>query len=224
MSNITGAASNQLNVLDLLVLRAAEHSSSVVTIHPSLADVQEGQSLELNCHAPGNPPPRVTWTRASGQLSSNHQVVTQKQMQNRPDSLRNSDISSGVCSTDGQHILFVQNVALISFYMFEQCWLGNSFFFLLFCAGMFALQFASLKVYHVIGGRSWTEVSGLSFCRSGAISCGSCPPPQRTLGIISVGCRATPETQCLTCTSRPSPCLSRRRLRVSLPEKGRILE
>lgn len=81
------------------MFRAVEHSSSVVTIHPSLADVQEGQSLELNCHAPGNPPPRVTWTRASGQLSSNHQVVTQKQMQNRPDFLRNSDISSGVWST-----------------------------------------------------------------------------------------------------------------------------
>lgn len=56
---------------------AAEHSSSVVTIHPSIADVQEGQSLELSCHAPGDPPPRVTWSRASGQLSSNHQVVPQ---------------------------------------------------------------------------------------------------------------------------------------------------
>nr|XP_046254095.1 basement membrane-specific heparan sulfate proteoglycan core protein isoform X3 [Scatophagus argus] len=53
----------------------ADHSSSVVTIQPSIADVQEGQSLELNCFAPGNPPPQVTWTRASGRLSSNHQVL-----------------------------------------------------------------------------------------------------------------------------------------------------
>lgn len=52
----------------------ADHSSSVVSIQPSIADVQEGQSLELNCFAPGNPPPQVTWTRASGRLSSNHQV------------------------------------------------------------------------------------------------------------------------------------------------------
>ncbi|KAM6924830.1 basement membrane-specific heparan sulfate proteoglycan core protein-like [Xenentodon cancila] len=35
----------------------------------------EGQNLELSCFAPGNPPPRVTWTRASGRLSANHQVV-----------------------------------------------------------------------------------------------------------------------------------------------------
>ncbi|XP_073326188.1 basement membrane-specific heparan sulfate proteoglycan core protein [Pagrus major] len=53
----------------------ADHSSSVVSIQPSIADVQEGQSLELNCFAPGNPPPQVTWTRASGRLSSNHQVL-----------------------------------------------------------------------------------------------------------------------------------------------------
>uniref|UniRef100_A0A8D3BG34 Heparan sulfate proteoglycan 2 n=1 Tax=Scophthalmus maximus TaxID=52904 RepID=A0A8D3BG34_SCOMX len=44
-------------------------------IQPSIADVQEGQSLELNCFAPGNPPPQVGWTRASGRLSSNHQVL-----------------------------------------------------------------------------------------------------------------------------------------------------
>uniref|UniRef100_A0A7N6BSW4 Heparan sulfate proteoglycan 2 n=1 Tax=Anabas testudineus TaxID=64144 RepID=A0A7N6BSW4_ANATE len=52
----------------------ADPSISVVTIQPSIANVQEGQSLELNCFAPGNPPPQVTWTRASGRLSSNHQV------------------------------------------------------------------------------------------------------------------------------------------------------
>ncbi|XP_056158189.1 basement membrane-specific heparan sulfate proteoglycan core protein [Lampris incognitus] len=52
-----------------------DHSSSAITIQPSIADVQEGQSLDLNCLVPGNPPPSVTWTRASGRLSSNHQVL-----------------------------------------------------------------------------------------------------------------------------------------------------
>lgn len=52
---------------------AAHPSSSAVSIQPSMADIQEGQSLELNCVAPGSPPPRVTWSRAGG-LSSNHQV------------------------------------------------------------------------------------------------------------------------------------------------------
>uniref|UniRef100_A0A8C7VU22 Heparan sulfate proteoglycan 2 n=1 Tax=Oncorhynchus mykiss TaxID=8022 RepID=A0A8C7VU22_ONCMY len=37
--------------------------SSAITIQPSIADVQEGQSLDLNCFVPGNPPPAVTWRR-----------------------------------------------------------------------------------------------------------------------------------------------------------------
>ncbi|KAI4786275.1 hypothetical protein KUCAC02_037225, partial [Chaenocephalus aceratus] len=37
--------------------------------------LKEGQSLDLSCFAPGNPPPQVTWSKASGRLSSNHQVV-----------------------------------------------------------------------------------------------------------------------------------------------------
>uniref|UniRef100_A0A3Q2D071 Heparan sulfate proteoglycan 2 n=1 Tax=Cyprinodon variegatus TaxID=28743 RepID=A0A3Q2D071_CYPVA len=45
-----------------------------VTIQPSIADVQEGQTLELNCFPPGNPPPRVTWKRANGYITSNHQL------------------------------------------------------------------------------------------------------------------------------------------------------
>uniref|UniRef100_A0A674DER8 Heparan sulfate proteoglycan 2 n=1 Tax=Salmo trutta TaxID=8032 RepID=A0A674DER8_SALTR len=48
--------------------------SSAITIQPSIADVQEGQSLDLNCFVPGNPPPAVTWRRSSGRLSANHQV------------------------------------------------------------------------------------------------------------------------------------------------------
>ncbi|XP_047235897.1 basement membrane-specific heparan sulfate proteoglycan core protein isoform X4 [Girardinichthys multiradiatus] len=71
-SNSVGSNSAPIQVT---VLRAAEHTFSVVTIQPSIADVQEGQSLELNCFPPGNPPPKVTWTRASGHFSANHQVV-----------------------------------------------------------------------------------------------------------------------------------------------------
>ncbi|KAF0035898.1 hypothetical protein F2P81_011210 [Scophthalmus maximus] len=68
-SNSVGSNSAPVKVTVL----KADHSSSVVSIQPSIADVQEGQSLELNCFAPGNPPPQVGWTRASGRLSSNHQ-------------------------------------------------------------------------------------------------------------------------------------------------------
>uniref|UniRef100_A0A672H4F7 Heparan sulfate proteoglycan 2 n=1 Tax=Salarias fasciatus TaxID=181472 RepID=A0A672H4F7_SALFA len=61
--------------LYVVCVYAGDHSSSVISIQPSIADVQEGQSLELNCFAPGNPPPPVVWTRVSGRLSANHQVV-----------------------------------------------------------------------------------------------------------------------------------------------------
>ncbi|XP_074498541.1 basement membrane-specific heparan sulfate proteoglycan core protein isoform X4 [Sebastes fasciatus] len=70
-SNSIGSNSAPIKVSVL----KGDHSSSVVSIQPSIADVQEGQSLELNCFAPGNPPPQVTWTKASGRLSSNHQVL-----------------------------------------------------------------------------------------------------------------------------------------------------
>lgn len=51
--------------------------------------------------------------------------------------------------------------------MFEQCWLGIVFYFLLLRAGMFTLQFASLCVCHVIRGRSLAEASGLLFAGPG---------------------------------------------------------
>uniref|UniRef100_A0A665UZW2 Heparan sulfate proteoglycan 2 n=1 Tax=Echeneis naucrates TaxID=173247 RepID=A0A665UZW2_ECHNA len=70
-SNSIGSNSAPIKV----AVRKGEVVSSVVSIQPSIADVQEGQSLELNCLASGNPPPQVTWTRASGRLSSNHQVL-----------------------------------------------------------------------------------------------------------------------------------------------------
>ncbi|KAJ3585960.1 hypothetical protein NHX12_012366, partial [Muraenolepis orangiensis] len=69
---INGAGSNKASIQ--VTVRKGAHVTSPVSIQPSIADVQEGQSLELSCLATGNPPPRVTWTRASGRLSSNHQV------------------------------------------------------------------------------------------------------------------------------------------------------
>ncbi|XP_034445775.1 basement membrane-specific heparan sulfate proteoglycan core protein isoform X2 [Hippoglossus hippoglossus] len=70
-SNSFGSNSSPIKVSVI----KADHSSSVISIEPSIADVQEGQSLELNCLAPGNPPPQVTWARVSGYLSANVQVV-----------------------------------------------------------------------------------------------------------------------------------------------------
>uniref|UniRef100_A0A8C7RED3 Heparan sulfate proteoglycan 2 n=1 Tax=Oncorhynchus mykiss TaxID=8022 RepID=A0A8C7RED3_ONCMY len=58
----------------LLCVDRRDTISSAITIQPSIADVQEGQSLDLNCFVPGNPPPAVTWRRESGRLSANHQV------------------------------------------------------------------------------------------------------------------------------------------------------
>ncbi|XP_061698268.1 basement membrane-specific heparan sulfate proteoglycan core protein isoform X3 [Syngnathoides biaculeatus] len=70
-SNSVGSNSAPIKVSVL----KADQSSSVVRIQPSEADVHEGHNLYLDCIPSGNPPPRVTWTRASGRLSSNHQVV-----------------------------------------------------------------------------------------------------------------------------------------------------
>ncbi|CAL8325836.1 unnamed protein product [Merluccius merluccius] len=67
------AGSNRASI-QVTVLKA-DHVTLPVSIQPSIADVQEGQSLVLNCVAPGNPLPSVTWTRAGGRLSSNHQIL-----------------------------------------------------------------------------------------------------------------------------------------------------
>ncbi|KAM9751596.1 basement membrane-specific heparan sulfate proteoglycan core protein isoform 3-T3 [Menidia menidia] len=71
-SNSIGSNSAPIKVK---VLKAAEQRFAEVHIEPSVAEVQEGQSLSLNCFAPGNPPPRVAWMRPSGRFSDNHQVV-----------------------------------------------------------------------------------------------------------------------------------------------------
>ncbi|XP_026010202.1 basement membrane-specific heparan sulfate proteoglycan core protein isoform X4 [Astatotilapia calliptera] len=70
-SNSIGSNSAPIKVS----VHKADHSYNVVSIQPSIADVQVGHNLELNCFAPGNPPPPVIWTKASGHLSANHQVV-----------------------------------------------------------------------------------------------------------------------------------------------------
>uniref|UniRef100_A0AAX7TUG3 Heparan sulfate proteoglycan 2 n=1 Tax=Astatotilapia calliptera TaxID=8154 RepID=A0AAX7TUG3_ASTCA len=74
INTLTDKNTVQLNYLCLCL--AADHSYNVVSIQPSIADVQVGHNLELNCFAPGNPPPPVIWTKASGHLSANHQVIT----------------------------------------------------------------------------------------------------------------------------------------------------
>ncbi|KAL2104346.1 hypothetical protein ACEWY4_001214 [Coilia grayii] len=61
--------------IEVLVARADTSVSQEITIQPSIATVVEGETLELNCLVPGNPPPPVTWHRATGYLSSNHQVL-----------------------------------------------------------------------------------------------------------------------------------------------------
>ncbi|KAG9353052.1 hypothetical protein JZ751_017628 [Albula glossodonta] len=49
--------------------------SSAIMIQPSIASVQEGQTLDLSCIVPGNPPPSVTWQRVGRPLSFNHKVL-----------------------------------------------------------------------------------------------------------------------------------------------------
>ncbi|XP_038577847.1 basement membrane-specific heparan sulfate proteoglycan core protein isoform X10 [Micropterus salmoides] len=95
-SNSIGSNSAPIKVTVL----KADHSSSVVSIQPSIANIVEGQSLELNCFAHGNPPPKVTWTRASGHLSSNHQVLGS---QLRILSATPEDSGEYICQVQGNH-------------------------------------------------------------------------------------------------------------------------
>ncbi|XP_031421929.1 basement membrane-specific heparan sulfate proteoglycan core protein isoform X6 [Clupea harengus] len=60
--------------IEVTVVRA-DTVTQEITIQPSIATVVEGETLELNCIVPGNPPPPVTWQRATGYLSSNHLVL-----------------------------------------------------------------------------------------------------------------------------------------------------
>ncbi|XP_041062394.1 basement membrane-specific heparan sulfate proteoglycan core protein isoform X1 [Carcharodon carcharias] len=49
-------------------------TAPVVKVHPSRMSVSEGEMLELYCQVTGQPQPRITWYRAAGSLSANHQV------------------------------------------------------------------------------------------------------------------------------------------------------
>ncbi|KAL1020675.1 hypothetical protein UPYG_G00003200 [Umbra pygmaea] len=61
--------------IEVTVNKGVDPIPSAITIQPSIADVQEGQTLDLSCLVPGNPPPAVIWRKASGRLSANHQVL-----------------------------------------------------------------------------------------------------------------------------------------------------
>ncbi|XP_061075720.1 basement membrane-specific heparan sulfate proteoglycan core protein-like isoform X1 [Conger conger] len=83
--------------------------SSVIRIHPSIASVQEGQSLDLSCIVPGNPPPSVTWQRVGRPLSSNHKVLgSQLRI------LQASEADSGeyICQVDGGPVLKQASVSV----------------------------------------------------------------------------------------------------------------
>uniref|UniRef100_A0AAY5ELG2 Heparan sulfate proteoglycan 2 n=1 Tax=Electrophorus electricus TaxID=8005 RepID=A0AAY5ELG2_ELEEL len=68
------SASSKGQMSTLLNPHVGETAASVITIQPSIASVVEGEMLDLNCIVPGDPPPSVTWSRASGHLSSFHQA------------------------------------------------------------------------------------------------------------------------------------------------------
>uniref|UniRef100_A0A8C2WMQ1 Heparan sulfate proteoglycan 2 n=1 Tax=Cyclopterus lumpus TaxID=8103 RepID=A0A8C2WMQ1_CYCLU len=96
-SNSIGSNSAPIKVS---VLKGELTCLSVVSIQPAIADVQEGQNLELNCFAPGNPPPQVSWSKASGRLSSNHQVLGG---QLRILSATPEDSGEYICRVKGNH-------------------------------------------------------------------------------------------------------------------------
>ncbi|XP_064160473.1 basement membrane-specific heparan sulfate proteoglycan core protein-like isoform X1 [Anguilla rostrata] len=83
--------------------------SSAIRIQPSIASVQVGQSLDLNCIVPGNPPPSVTWQRVGRPLSSNHKVLG-SQMR----ILQASEDDSGeyICQVDGGPVLRQASVSV----------------------------------------------------------------------------------------------------------------
>ncbi|XP_072334658.1 basement membrane-specific heparan sulfate proteoglycan core protein isoform X2 [Scyliorhinus torazame] len=71
---------NQLGMQEVAVsvsVTSSAHphtTAPVVKVHPSRTSVSEGEMLELYCQVTGQPQPRITWYRAAGSLSANHQV------------------------------------------------------------------------------------------------------------------------------------------------------
>ncbi|XP_042607365.1 basement membrane-specific heparan sulfate proteoglycan core protein-like isoform X18 [Cyprinus carpio] len=70
-TNTVGSSEAHIEV----IVKRGEIIPSGVTIQPSIASVMEGETLDLNCIVPGTSPASVKWSRASGLLSSNHQVL-----------------------------------------------------------------------------------------------------------------------------------------------------
>ncbi|XP_078095298.1 basement membrane-specific heparan sulfate proteoglycan core protein isoform X4 [Mustelus asterias] len=59
----------------VLVTPSTSHGTvPTVNVHPSRSSVREGEMLELHCQVTGQPEPRITWYRAAGPLTANHQV------------------------------------------------------------------------------------------------------------------------------------------------------
>ncbi|XP_032903835.1 basement membrane-specific heparan sulfate proteoglycan core protein isoform X4 [Amblyraja radiata] len=69
----TNAAGSTEGRIEVMVF-ASQGSVPMVRIQPSPATVRDGETLELYCQATGDPQPVITWRRARGRLTTNHQV------------------------------------------------------------------------------------------------------------------------------------------------------
>ncbi|XP_072101165.1 basement membrane-specific heparan sulfate proteoglycan core protein isoform X3 [Mobula birostris] len=72
-------AENSLGMQDVAVSVSVTPSASrrtvpTVRVYSSPSTVTEGEMLELHCQVTGYPQPRITWHRAGGSLTANHQV------------------------------------------------------------------------------------------------------------------------------------------------------
>ncbi|XP_059511622.1 basement membrane-specific heparan sulfate proteoglycan core protein isoform X10 [Stegostoma tigrinum] len=69
--NIYGTQEVKFSVL---VLPSTSRNAPTVLVQPTPTTVREGEMLQLHCQVTGQPPPRVTWYRAAGSLTTDHQV------------------------------------------------------------------------------------------------------------------------------------------------------
>ncbi|XP_069775261.1 basement membrane-specific heparan sulfate proteoglycan core protein isoform X3 [Narcine bancroftii] len=73
-------AENNLGMQDVAVtvsvttVSSSMRAAPTVKVYSSPDTVTEGGMLELHCQVTGHPPPRITWYRAAGPLTANHQV------------------------------------------------------------------------------------------------------------------------------------------------------
>ncbi|XP_051895600.1 basement membrane-specific heparan sulfate proteoglycan core protein isoform X2 [Pristis pectinata] len=71
--NVLGMQEVKFSV-SIISISTSQGTAPKVRVYPSPRTVTEGQMLELHCQATGQPEPRVTWYRAAGPLTTNHQV------------------------------------------------------------------------------------------------------------------------------------------------------